>query len=114
MTVRTPRIYLAANTAPVDLARIVFSTCTVLRRERPGAALVLARNGQERFLLPAEAVAELGDDNEKPMYRMRILPVRATAVDSAIQAFEDPQGGALYVMKAIAENMTEFGRRWLE
>lgn len=99
--------------APVDLARVVFVTCNALRDAHPGASLLLARGGEAKFTLSGDDVRELGDDDEQPLYRMRILPVRARPMDGSA-GFEDPQGGALYVMQAVAENMTAFAKRWME
>jgi hypothetical protein len=100
------------SVAPVDLARITFATCAALAQHKPGTGLILSRNGAKKFAISAEAVAELGDDAQPPLYRMRILPTRAEPLDGGAR-FTDPQGGALYVMGASAENMTEFARRWL-
>jgi hypothetical protein len=101
-----------ADTAPVDLVRIALATCVALRREDSDRSLVLARNGEPKFSLPAAAVDELGDDKQKPLYRARILVGRAVPEDGG-ERFSDPDGGALYVLSAIAENTTAFAKRWM-
>ncbi len=101
-----------AAAAPVDLVRIALATCVALHREGGDRSLVLARNGDPKFSLAAATVDELADDTQKPLYRARILVARAVPEDGG-ERFSDPEGGALYVLSAIAENTTAFAKRWM-
>ena len=95
-----------------DVFRLLLQFSEALK-ERNYSTVILAFRGKDKFVLTGEYFKTLGKEYswQNPVYTMRTLPYKVKRPDGSV-AFEEPQGGWLYVLGAEIEDHNKFHDEW--
>jgi hypothetical protein len=103
---------LTGSASRIDVFR-VFSQFAEAMKDRRYSRVILASQGQSKFILDGMYFQELGNQysTEKPMYIMREFPTWVSTA-SGNHPFHEPNGGLLVMLADTVQQFTELSNEW--